>query len=88
MADQDEQIGLLRSSVGRQRDLSVQMGHEFASHNAMLDDIEDGMDRHTNTLGRARGRLDNVSRKAKDNWSWLTIGILILILVLVIVLIK
>lgn len=86
--DQDDQLDRLGESVGRQRELSIQMGTELDEHVGMLDEIEEDVDRHTGTLDRARKRLGGISRKAKDNWSWLTIGILILILVLLIVAFK
>lgn len=88
MRDQDEQLSHLGSSIGRQRELTMAMGQEFAQQAVLLDDVEAGVDRHIGTLDRARSRLEHVSRKAKSNWSWLTIGILILILVLLIILLK
>jgi len=86
--EQDDQLDRLGESVGRQRDLSIQMGTELDEHVGMLDDIDEGVDRHQGTLDRARKRLGTVSRRAKDNWSWLTIGILILVLVLLILVLK
>ena len=85
LKDQDEQLDTLGHSIGRQRMLGIQMGNELDDQNALLDDVERGVDRHTTTLDRARKRLGHVARKSKDNWSWVTIGILIVILVLLIV---
>lgn len=68
--------------------LGIQMGDEMDDQNAMLDDVERGTDRFQNNLDRARGRLGNVARKAKDNWSWVTIAVLIIILVLLLVILK
>lgn len=86
--DQDAQLDALSSSIGRQRMLGIQMGDEMDDQNAMLDDVERGVDRFQGNLDRARGRLGKVARKAKDNWSWVTIGVLILILVLLLVILN
>lgn len=86
--DQDDQLDVLGQSLGRQRMIGIQMGSEIEEQNEMLDDVERGMDRHTNLLDRAGRRLGDVARKGKANWSWLTIAILICILVLLLVLLK
>ncbi|KEQ72649.1 hypothetical protein M436DRAFT_48278 [Aureobasidium namibiae CBS 147.97] len=88
LSDQDAQLDALSSSIGRQRMLGIQMGDEMDDQNAMLDDVERGVDRFQGNLDRARGRLGKVARKAKDNWSWVTIGVLILILVLLLVILN
>ena len=61
------------------------MGDELDSQAILLEDVEQGVDRHQMSLNRARTRLDRIGRKAKDNWSWLTIGVLLLVLVILIV---
>lgn len=83
--DQDEQLDQLGMSIGRQRDLSIQMGNELDDQAIMLEDVEEGVDRHQGTLDRAMKRLNGISKKAKDNWSWLTIAILIICLLLLII---
>lgn len=88
LSDQDAQLDQLSSSIGRQRMLGIQMGDEMDDQNAILDDLERGVDRFQGNLDRARGRLGKVARKAKDNWSWVTIGVLILILVLLLVILN
>ncbi|KAI4717329.1 putative Syn8 snare [Aureobasidium sp. EXF-10727] len=88
LSDQDAQLDQLSSSIGRQRMLGIQMGDEMDDQNALLDDVERGVDRFQGNLDRARGRLGKVARKAKDNWSWVTIGVLILILVLLLVILN
>jgi len=88
LSDQDAQLDALSSSIGRQRMLGIQMGDEMDDQNAMLDDVEQGVDRFQGNLDRARGRLGKVARKAKDNWSWVTIGVLILILVLLLIILN
>lgn len=85
LREQDDDLDQLGQSIGRQRMLGMQMGEELDDQNALLDDVEAGVDRHTGTLDRAKKRLGNVARKSKDNWNWLTIGILIVILILLIV---
>lgn len=88
LADQDEQLDQLGASIGRQRDISIQIGSELDDHAMMLEEVDERVDRHQSQLDRARGRLGKVARKAKDNWSMTTIIVLIVILVLLIVITK
>ncbi|KAI5247795.1 putative Syn8 snare [Aureobasidium subglaciale] len=88
LSDQDAQLDQLSSSIGRQRILGIQMGDEMDVQNAMLEDVEAGVDRFQTRLDVARGRLGKVARKAKGNWSWVTIGVLMLILVLLLVILN
>ncbi|KAF2706753.1 SNARE complex subunit [Pleomassaria siparia CBS 279.74] len=86
--DQDEQLDRLGQSIGRQRELSMQIGDELEGQVLLLDEVEEGVDRHTAQFRRARGRLDRFTRKAKDNWSLTMIVVLIIILVLLIAITK
>ncbi|KAI5362676.1 Putative target SNARE coiled-coil domain, syntaxin [Septoria linicola] len=88
LREQDDHLDTLGQSIGRQRMLGIQMGNELDEQVEMLDDVERGVDRHSNQLYGAQKRLTTFSRKAKDNWNWITITILIIILVLVIVVLK
>lgn len=88
LQEQDNQLDVLGQSIGRQRMLGIQMGNELDEQVELLDDVERGVDRHTDSLGRAQKRLGTIARKAKDNWNWLTITILIIILVLLIIILK
>ena len=88
LRDQDEQLHTLGQSIGRQRMLGIQMGDELAEQSELLDDVEQGMDRHVSTLDRAKRRLDDVARKSKANWSWITIAILICVLIILLVILK
>lgn len=88
MAEQDGQLDRLSESVGRQRELSIQIGSELDEQGQMLDDVDRGVDRHQTTLDRARGRLGKFARKAKDNKSLTVIFSLIVILVFVIVILE
>ena len=86
--DQDSQLDVLSSSIGRQRELSMQIGDELDGQVMLLDDVEEGVDRHAAQFVRARGRLDRFSRKARENWSLTVIVVLIVILVLLIIITK
>jgi syntaxin 8 len=86
--DQDDQLDQLSSSIGRQRELSMQIGDELDGQVMLLDDVEEGVDRHAAQFVRARGRLDRFSRKARENWSLTVIVVLIIILVLLIIITK
>ncbi|RAL04724.1 syntaxin family protein [Aspergillus ibericus CBS 121593] len=88
MRDQDEQLDRLGESIGRQHQLSIQIGDELEGHVALLDDMDGHVDRHQGRLDNARRRLDRVRRSAGDNWSMMTIIGLIIVLVILIVLLK
>ncbi|KAF2131721.1 hypothetical protein P153DRAFT_374512 [Dothidotthia symphoricarpi CBS 119687] len=88
LRDQDTQLDALSLSIGRQRELSLQIGDELDGQVLLLDEVEEGVDRHSAQFRRARGRLDRFSRKARENWSLTVIVVLIIILVLAIVITK
>ncbi|KAI6780312.1 syntaxin 8 [Emericellopsis cladophorae] len=86
--DQDEQLDRLGESIGRQRDLSMQIGDELDSHVAMLDEVESATDRHQSRLDRASRAVNKVARSASDNKQITAIVVLIIILVLLIAILK
>ncbi|KAF2496447.1 hypothetical protein BU16DRAFT_378063 [Lophium mytilinum] len=86
--EQDEQLDRLGQSIGRQRELSMHIGDELDGQALLLDEVDEGVDRHVGQFRRARGRLERVSRKARENWSLTVIVVLIIILVLLIVILK
>ncbi|KAJ6263797.1 hypothetical protein Dda_2369 [Drechslerella dactyloides] len=88
MNDQDDTLDRLSESIGRQRELSIQIGDELDSQGELLDDLDDGVDRAQRRMTGARKRLDTFARKARDNGSMITIVVLIIVLVLLIALLK
>ncbi|KAJ5159775.1 uncharacterized protein N7482_006779 [Penicillium canariense] len=88
MRDQDEHLDRLGESIGRQHQLSIQIGDELDGHVALLDGMDGDVERHQTRLDGARRRLDRFRRKAGENWSMMTIIGLIIILVILIVILK
>lgn len=88
LRDQDEQLDRLGDSIGRQRELSIQIGDELDDHIEMLDEVDQHVDRHQSTLDGARKRLGTIARKARDNGQLTIILILICVLVLLIIILK
>jgi len=88
LREQDEQLDRLGASIGRQRELSMAIGDELDGQALLLDDVEEGVDRHAAQFRRAKGRLDRFSRKARENWSLSVIVVLIVILLLLIIITK
>ena len=88
LQNQDEQLDRLGESIGRQRELSIQIGDELDSHVQLLDEVDEHMDRHQTRIDGARRRLGTVARKAKDNVQLTIILVLIVILVLLIIILK
>ncbi|KAI9367386.1 hypothetical protein BJX61DRAFT_310939 [Aspergillus egyptiacus] len=88
MRDQDEQLDRLGESIGRQHQLSIQIGDELDGHVALLDGMDGDVERHQSRLDNARRRIDKIRRRAGENWSMMTIIGLIILLVILIVLLK
>lgn len=65
--DQDERLNLLSHSIGRQNDLSLQIGSELDLHHQLLEETDTAMDRTAASLGRAKRRLDRVADEAKQH---------------------
>lgn len=86
--EQDEQLDRLGESIGRQRYLSMQIGDELEGQIALLDEVDEGVDRQQSRLDSAKRKLNKVGEKAKANWGMTTIIVLIVILVLLIVILK
>ena len=88
LAEQDEQLDRLGVSIGRQRDLSIQIGDELDEQVEMLGEVDGHMDRTQGRLDGARAQLGKVARRAGENWGVTTIVVLILVLVLLIIVLK
>ena len=84
MADQDAQLDALGSSIGRQRELSMQIGDELDNQVTMLGDNERIVDRHQSRLDRARGQVGRIARAAGESKQMVAIVVLIVILILLI----
>lgn len=88
MRDQDDQLDRLGESIGRQHQLSIQIGDELEGHVALLDGMDGDVERHQTRMDRAKRRLDKIRKTAGDNLSMMTIIGLIIILVILIVILK
>jgi syntaxin 8 len=88
MQDQDEHLDRLGESIGRQRELSIQIGDELETHVELLDDVDERVDRTQGRLDGAKKKLGTVARRAKDNVQLTIILVLIIILVLLIIVLK
>ncbi|KAL8941551.1 MAG: hypothetical protein Q9216_002183 [Gyalolechia sp. 2 TL-2023] len=88
LREQDEQLDRLGDSIGRQRELSIQIGDELDEHVQMLDEVEVHVDRNQSKLDGARKRLGTVARKAKDNKQLTIILCLIMLLIILILILK
>ncbi|KAL5337735.1 hypothetical protein BJX70DRAFT_225948 [Aspergillus crustosus] len=88
MRNQDDQLDRLGESIGRQHQLSIQIGDELDGHVALLDGMDGDVERHQSRLDNAKRRIDKIRRSAGDNWSMMTIIGLIIVLVILIVLLK
>ncbi|KAL1897927.1 hypothetical protein Sste5346_003779 [Sporothrix stenoceras] len=88
IADQDAQLDALGLSIGRQRELSMQIGDELDSHVAMLEEGERLTDQHQTRIDRARRQVGKIARSAGDCKQMVAIVVLIIILILLIAILK
>lgn len=88
MQEQDDQLDRLGESIGRQHQLSIQIGDELEDQVGLLDEVDGHVDRHTNRLDGARSRLGKIRRKANGSSGLMTIIGLIICLVILIVILK
>lgn len=80
--DQDRSLDALTVAISRQRDLSLHISSELETQEALLEDLDHGLDRTGSRLNRASGRLDRFARKARENGAMCTIvGLIVLLLV-------
>ncbi|KAL8409491.1 hypothetical protein RB594_007795 [Gaeumannomyces avenae] len=88
LEEQDAQLDALGATIGRQRELSMQIGDELDSHVAMLDESERLVDRHQGALDRARRQVGRISRSAGEGRQMAIIIALIVVLLLLIAILK
>lgn len=88
LRDQDEQLDHLGESIGRQHQLSIQIGDELEGHVALLDEVDEHTERHTSRLDGAKKRLNKFRKNASESWSLMTIIGLVIVLMILIVILK
>ncbi|RYO74192.1 hypothetical protein DL764_010946 [Monosporascus ibericus] len=89
LRDQDEHLDRLGASISRQRELSLRIGDELDGQVALLDEVDEHVDRHQGRLDRARRQVGRISRAAAgDARQMAAIIALIIILILLIALLK
>ena len=88
MQEQDDQLDRLGESIGRQHQLSIQIGDELEGQIGLLDEVDGHTERHVGRLDRARNRLGRIRRSAKGSSGMMTIIGLIIVLVILIVILK
>jgi len=88
MDEQDEHLEHLSRSIGRQRDISIQINDELEVHTGLLEELDHDLDNTGDRMSGARRRLEKFSRGVKGNWSTYTIALLILLLLILIIIFK
>lgn len=71
MDEQDVRLDQLAHSIGRQRDLSVQINDELDVHHGLLQGMDEELDQTGDRLSQARRKLDRVAKGAKENRKWI-----------------
>ncbi|KAI1939500.1 hypothetical protein LOZ66_002812 [Ophidiomyces ophidiicola] len=86
MQEQDDQLDRLGESIGRQHQLSIQIGDELENQVALLDEVDGHVERHTSRLDGARRRLGRFKRNARGSQGimWI-IGLIILLVILIVI---
>ncbi|KAK7416572.1 hypothetical protein QQZ08_011935 [Neonectria magnoliae] len=88
LEEQDEQLDRLGESIGRQREISMQIGEELDNHIILLDEVDGLVGRQQTRLDRASRSLGKITRAAKENSQMTIIVVLIIILILLIAVLK
>lgn len=88
LQQQDDQLDRLGESIGRQHQLSIQIGDELDGQVALLDDVDEHVDRNAGRLEGAKKRLGKFRRNASESRGLMTIIGLIIVLVILIVILK
>ncbi|KMQ48573.1 SNARE complex subunit Syn8 [Trichophyton rubrum] len=88
MQEQDDHLDRLGESIGRQHQLSIQIGDELEGQVALLDDMDGHVERHQGRLDGARRSLGRFREKSKGSKGMMTIIGLIIVLVILIVILK
>lgn len=87
--EQDDQLDRLGESIGRQHQLSIQIGDELEGQVQLLDDVDRHVDRGQQRMDSARQRLGRIRRgSSNDSKGMCVIVVLIVILVLLIIILK
>ncbi|KZO90644.1 hypothetical protein CALVIDRAFT_547502 [Calocera viscosa TUFC12733] len=88
MDEQDHHLDHLSNSIQRQHEIGLQIGGELDVHTGLLEELDHDVDRTDSNLSRARRRLDQVARGARNNASAWSIGLLIFVLLILIIVFK
>lgn len=88
LREQDDALDRLGQSIGRQRELSMQIGNELDEQVLMLDEVDGLVDRQQGRLDGARRGLRGVADRASDNCGGVTIAVLVVVLLLVVLITK
>lgn len=65
--DQDARLAQLTTSIDRQNNLSLQIGHELDLHQEILEDTDQAMGYTQRNLDRATGRLRRVADGTRNH---------------------
>lgn len=67
MEEQDVHLDQLAHSIGRQRDLSLQINEELDVHHGLLQEMDEELDHTSSRLSQARRKLDKVAKGVRGN---------------------
>ncbi|KAI5284590.1 hypothetical protein KEM54_001217 [Ascosphaera aggregata] len=87
--EQDDQLDRLGESIGRQHQLSIQIGDELEEQVQLLDDVDRHVDRNQNRMDSARQRLGRIRRGSNNDRKGIcAIVALIVVLIILIIILK
>lgn len=67
LVEQDAHLDRLSHSIGRQRDISLQINDELDVHTGLLEELDTDLDQTHNRLSGAAKRLQTFSRGVRGN---------------------
>eukprot|EP01132_Coremiostelium_polycephalum_P001079 gene1079-1367_t len=86
MLDQDKHLDALSYSVGRTKEMAIQIGTTADQHSKMLDELDIHVDSTTGRLKNATKNVIKITNQSKTTGYWIAICILFLVLIVVIAL--
>ncbi|KAF2075095.1 hypothetical protein CYY_003615 [Polysphondylium violaceum] len=83
MDDQDKHLDSLSHSIGRTKEMAIEIGKTAEDHSRMLDELDVHVDSTSARLSNATRSVISLARETKTTGYWVTICLLFLALIVV-----
>eukprot|EP00026_Physarum_polycephalum_P020777 Phypoly_transcript_23580.p1 GENE.Phypoly_transcript_23580~~Phypoly_transcript_23580.p1 ORF type:complete len:144 (+),score=22.24 Phypoly_transcript_23580:63-494(+) len=83
MQEQDQVLDILADSIGRQKEIALNIGKEVDEHNLLLDELDSKVSSTDSKIRAASRRVTRVAKASSTGIMWTVICILVLALIVV-----